>query len=175
MRIELDTLRENQRRWSLAQFEVEAARPWLDSSGLRTWYWIESALGLPVAAYGLLNHLLAYGVLRVAGLLKKKSARDQATEWALRAGGVLACYAAQVLLCDFLWGRAAAGYYALTLPVSGAYLGRYPSLVRKRTRLLIAARRLARQADQLRRERRALLAKLNEARDAHAELLGILH
>jgi hypothetical protein len=174
LRDSLDAYREERRRWLLRQAEVEAAG-WHASRGLRMWYWLESVLGLPLAVYGLLNHLLVWMILFWAGLLRKESERDRRLEWLLRALVVVGCYAAQVLLCAFWLGRATAGYYALTLPLAGAFLWRYEWLLRARTRLLLVGARLPHQAEKLRRQRKRFVAELNAARDTYAEALGIPH
>jgi len=175
LRDDLDAYREERRRWSLRQFEVEAAGAWVGLPALRGWYWLESVVGLPIAVYGLVNHLLVWVVLFWAGLLKKESERDRTLEWVLRALIVLGCYAAQIILCAYWLGRATAGYYALTLPLSGVLLWRYEWLLRARTRLLILAARLTRQAEKLRRLRKRFVEDLNQARNAYAETLGIPH
>jgi 1-acyl-sn-glycerol-3-phosphate acyltransferase len=171
----LDAYREERRRWALRQAEVESGGAWLQSAALCIWYWLESLVGLPIAVYGLANHLLVWVLLFWGGLLKRETERDRTLEWLLRAGVVLGCYAAQILLCAHWLGRATAGYYALTLPLSGAFLWRYEWLLRARTRLLILAARLRRQGERLRRQRRRFVEELNTARDAYAETLGIPH
>lgn len=168
-RHELNAHREELRQWSLREAEVEAAGAWARSSLGRTWYWLESIAGFPVALYGLLNHLLAGAVLFAGGLLKQQSGRDRHVEWGLRAAIVLGCYVVQVLLCAHWWGRAAAGYYALTLPLSGAFLWRYRWLLRARTRLLLLSMRLPARATAIAARRRKLIADLNAARDRYAE------
>jgi len=175
LRDDLDAYREERRRWSLRQAEIEAGGTWLQSPVRCIWYWLESVVGLPIAVYGLANHLLAWVLLFWAGLLKKESERDRTLEWVLRALIVLGCYAAQVLLCAYWLGRATAGYYALTPPLSGAFLSRYEWLLRARTRLLILAARLRQEAQKLRRQRKRFVEDLNRARDAYAETLGIPH
>jgi 1-acyl-sn-glycerol-3-phosphate acyltransferase len=175
LRDDLDAYREARRRWSLRQLEVEGGGAWLQSPPLRAWYWLESLVGLPVAVYGLANHLLVWVLLFWAGLLKKESERDRTLEWLLRALVVLACYAGQVLLCAHWLGRATAGYYVLTLPLSGAFLWRYEWLLLARTRLLFVAARLGRQDEKLRQRRKRFVEDLNRARDAYAETLGIPH
>ena len=175
LRDDLDAYREERRRWSLRQAEIEAGGTWLQSPVRCIWYWLESVVGLPIAAYGLVNHLLAGVLLFWAGLLKKESERDRTLEWVLRALIVVGCYAAQVFLCAYWLGRATAGYYALTLPLSGAFLWRYEWLLWARTRLLILAARLRQEAQKLRRQRKRFVEDLNQARDAYAETLGIPH
>jgi 1-acyl-sn-glycerol-3-phosphate acyltransferase len=175
LRDDLDAYREERRRWSLRTLEVEAAGAWIGSPVRCIWYWLESVVGLPIAVYGLVNHLLAWVLLFWAGSLKKESERDRRLEWVLRALIVLGCYATQIFLCSYWLGRATAGYYALTLPLSGAFLWRYEWLLRARTRLLILAARLTRQAERLRRQRKRFVEDLNQARDAYADTLGIPH
>lgn len=175
LRHQLDTYREARRQWSLHQAEVDAAGEWFRSPLARAWYWLESIAGLPIATYGLLNHLVAGAVLFAAGLLKKESKRDRRVEWALRAVVVLGCYLVQVLLCAHWLGRAAAGYYALTLPASGAFLWRYRWLLRARTRLLLLSARLPAQAAALKERRRGLIVDLNAARDRYAATLRVAH
>lgn len=136
LRGSLDAYREARRQCSMAQLTVETSGPWQTSSLRVAAAWIETVLGFPVALYGLLNHLPAAIVLSISGLFKHSPKRDPKVEWLLRIFIVLSSYTAQVSLANFWWGRAAAGYYALTLPVSGAYLWRYGWLVRHRARLL---------------------------------------
>lgn len=171
----VDAYREARRRWSLRQLEVEQAGTWLKSPWHWLWVGVESAVGLPLAVYGLFNHLLAWLLLFWSGLVKKDAGRSQRVEWLARALVVLGCYAGQTLLGAHWLGRAAAGYYALSLPVSGAYLWRYGGLLRNRTRPLLLAVRVPRQALELRRKRKELLEELNTARDAYAEMLGLAH
>jgi hypothetical protein len=173
LRDDLDAYREERRRWALRQAEVESGGAWLHSSVLCAWYWLESLVGLPIAVYGLANHLLVWLLLFWGGLLKREAGRDRTLEWLLRAGVVSGCYAAQILLCAHWLGRATAGYYALTLPLSGAFLWRYEWLLRARTRLLILAARLGRQGEKLRQLRKRFVEDLNRARDAYADTLGV--
>jgi 1-acyl-sn-glycerol-3-phosphate acyltransferase len=175
LRDDLDAYREERRRWVLRQAEVEAGGAWLQSSVLCAWYWLESLFGLPIAVYGLANHLLVWLLLFWGGLLKRESGRDRTLEWLLRAGVVLGCYAAQIVQCAHRLGRATAGYYALTLPLSGAFLWRYEWLLRARTRLLFLAARLGRQSEKLRQLRKRFVEDLNRARDAYADTLGLPH
>jgi len=175
LREQLEAYCEERRRWWLRQFEVEAAGAWLQSWPRRVWYWLESLVGLPIAIYGLVNHLLAWILLCWAGLLKKDDGRPRTVTWLLRGLIVLGCYAGQILLCAHYLGRTAAGYYAPTLPLSGACLWRYQWLLRARTRLLLLAAHLPRQAQKLRRRRDRFVEDLNRARDAYAQRLGIPH
>lgn len=175
LRDELARYREERRRWAQRRFEVEAAGAWLKSPLRRLGLWVESAVGLPVAVYGLLNHLVAGAVLFWSGLLRKDSGREPRAEWMWRSLMVLGCYTVQVLLCAHLLGRAAAGYYVLTLPMTGVYLWRYWWLVRHRTRLLFLSAGLERRSDKLRNARKHFIEEMNSARDAYADALGIPH
>jgi hypothetical protein len=169
LRIELEDYREQLRQWSLHQAEVEAAGEWLKSSAWRTWYWLETFLGFPVALYGFINHLVPLALLVPRGPLRRLAEKDPGHAWLLRALVVLGCYIVQVALCSHWWGRAAAGYYTLTLPVSGAFLWHYRRLMKGRVRLLNLARKLPRRAEELRQLRRSFLRQLNQARDEYAE------
>ena len=173
LRIELEEYREQLRRWSLAQAEVEAAGDWWRSALRRAWYWLESVAGFPVALYGLLNHLVPAGLFVWPGPLRKMNPKDPGQAWLLRALVVLGCYAVEVALCARGWGRAAAGYYTLTLPLSGLFLWRYQWLMKARMRLVYLAGRLPRRAEQLRQTRKDLLTRLNQARDEYAETLAL--
>ncbi len=172
LRERVDEYREERRRWSLRGFDVEAGGKWLASRWRRACIWFESLAGLPVAVYGLLNHLLVLPLLFWFGLLRKQSTK---TDWLLRALVVLACYSGQVLLCDYRLGRAAAGFYAASLPLGGAYLWRYVWLLRHRTRRALVALLNPGQAAQLRRRRKELVAELNRALRVYAEALGVAH
>lgn len=176
LRNKLETCKEARRRWSLDQAEVEAAHSWLEPAGTRLWYWFESIVGLPIAFYGFVNHLLAWAILKWRGLLdRKEHEADPMEQWFLRGLVVVGCYAAQIAVCAFVFGRATAGYYALTLPFAGGYLWRYRWLARARTRLLLLEARLPRRAEQLRQLRHQLVAEINESRDACAETVGASH
>lgn len=169
----LEMYREGHRQWSLRQAEVGAAGEWFHFKLARTWYGLESIVGAPIAFYGLLNHLVAGAALLASGLLKKKSKRDRRAAWAQRALVVLGCYVLQILLCAHWLGRAAAGYYVLTLPTSGAFAWHYRWLLRARTRLLLLSLRLPARAAAIRERRRKLIDDLNAARDRYAATLGV--
>lgn len=175
LRESLDAYREAQRRSSLARLEAETAGDWVNSAGWRIEGWFESAVGFPVAAFGLLNHLLAGILLYSTGLMKIERGREQTSRWFARILVTLVCYALQILLCAHWLGRAAAGYYTVLLPLSGAYLWRYGWLLRRRTRLLLRAALGPRKAARLARMRKEFVAEVDAARDAYAELLGLAH
>lgn len=194
----LDAYREARRRWSLRRLKVETTDGWLQSSLRRTGVWIESVVGLPLACYGMVNHLVSWlvwaGILYSKLLKKTKLAngnsklaplaefrsskfefRNRTGEWLARGLVVLGCYAGQIWLVAHSLGRATAGYYALTLPVSGAYLWRYGWLLRHRTHQLLLAVGVPAEETKLRRMRKELIGEFNKARDAFAATLGIAH
>jgi len=174
LRRAVDEYREGRRLWSLRQFDVEAGGRWLRSRWGWVCIWAETLAGLPVALYGLVNHLFAWALLSKLDLLKKRSETSR-TDWLWRALIVLGCYASQALLCASLWDRAAAGYYLPSLPLAGAYLWRYRWLLRQRTRRAFEALRSPAQAAALRRRRRALVEQLNRSLELHADALGVAH
>ncbi|MCL5670214.1 MAG: hypothetical protein M1423_02795 [Acidobacteria bacterium] len=132
----LESHREARRQCSMAQLIVEASGPWAASSQRVATAWIEMVLGFPVALYGLINHFPALAILSISKLLRHSPGRDPKVEWLLRIFTVLSAYTAQIFVAHFWWGRAVAGYYALTLPVSGAYLWRYQWFLRRRVHVL---------------------------------------
>jgi hypothetical protein len=132
---------EARRECALAQLRAEIEIKEL-SGVQRVLGWAESVAGLPVAFYGVLNHLSVALVLFVCGLLRR-DAQPRPGPWVVRGVVLLGCYAGQIALVNHFLGRAAAGYYAVTLPLSGAYLVRYGWLIRKRTRVLVGGIRSA--------------------------------
>lgn len=157
----------------LRELEVEAAGPRIQSAFRRMLGWAETLLGFPVALYGLLNHLPSLAILRLTGLTKKQNEANRTAIWISRAAIVLVLYVAQVLLCNHLVGRAAAGYYALSLPVSALYLWRYTLLLRNTTRYLYMHARGPRWASEARKKRREFVTELNAARDHYVEAIGL--
>lgn len=136
LRESLDAYRETHRQCSMEELIVETSGPWQASKPRLAAAWFETLLGFPIALYGLINHLPALIILSASGLLRNSPRRDPKVEWLLRIFTVLSSYTLQIFVVHFWWGRAAAGYYALTLPVSGAYLWRYHWLVRRRVHVL---------------------------------------
>ena len=136
LRESLDAYREAHRQCSMEELIVETSGPWQASKPRVAAAWFETVLGFPIALYGLVNHLPALIVLSASKLLRNSPRRDPKVEWLLRIFTVLSSYTLQVFVVHFWWGRAAAGYYALTLPVSGAYLWRYHWLSRRRAHVL---------------------------------------
>lgn len=170
LREALESCREGRRRFALRELELATAGDWAKSAARRAGAWLETLIEGPIALYGLLNHLLVLAIFRGAGLLK---VREEGSVWAARAAVVLTCYAVQIGICGHYWGRAGAGYYALTLPFSGALLWRFIWLLRHRSRLLYFATRASRLASRLARRQSRFLGDLNEARDDYAALIGL--
>ncbi len=172
LREALDAYREARRRWSLRVIQIENAE-WIRSTSRRTLACVESALGLPVACYGFLNHVPACFLISVTGLWQKLRKQARPREWAASALIFLTCYAAAVALAHHWFGRSAAGYYAVTLPASGLYLWRYAWLWRHRTRLLVQDLFAPADESRLHRMRRGLTAQVEAARNAYADTLGV--
>lgn len=137
LRHSLDEYRRLQKQCALRQLEVEEEASMLDSGWRRALVSLETLLGFPLALYGLINHALTGLALFVAGSFRTGNSRARTTEWTIRAAVTLAFYTLQIILVSHWRGRAAAGYYAPTLPVSGAYLWRYAQLIRPRARSLL--------------------------------------
>lgn len=167
LREEIETYRERQRRNALATLEIEGM-PKLKSAAYRAVVWAESILGFPVALYGLLNHALIWLVLLSTGLLKKDGDRDKALGWVGRILVALAFYSSQILLCDHLLGRAAAGYYAPSLPLTALYLWRYRWLLRHRARLVFLRSRLSPRSKTNQQMRTKLIEKISEGTGTYA-------
>jgi len=169
LRESLDCYREAQRALALRRLQIDFGAPWLKSPWRRIVVWVESVAGLPVAAYGLLNLVGAGLILLATGQWKKQSARSWKLEWGVRAAVALAFYVAQTWACRHFLGRAAAGYYVVSLPLSAAYLARYGWLLRHRTRFVILAASLPAQSAKLARLQKQLLSGLDAARGALIE------
>jgi len=166
LRESLDRYREAQRALSLRRLQVELGAPWVQSPWRRTAVWVESVAELPVAAYGLANHLAVGVILLAAGRLKKASAAFSKSVWGWRAAVALGCYALQTWACARSVGWAGAGYYAASLPLSAACALRYRWLLQHRTRLLVSAAGLPARGAKLARQRKRLLSELGAALDA---------
>jgi hypothetical protein len=167
LRKTLEDYRRLRQQSALREMEVEQADSLPDSGWRRLIVWFELLVGLPIALYGLLNHLLIGLVLFLAGSFKKNNPRATTTKWALRGVAMLAFYALQIFLVARWRGRAAAGYYAPTLPVSAAYLWRYTGLVRPQARLLIISLTIPALTRKTKRLRHALLDELDQMLSAY--------
>jgi hypothetical protein len=133
LRERIDAARKSRQRWASLQFSAGTAGPWIGSPFRRALIWIESILGFPVALYGLLNHLIPAAIYAFLRRLDRSAEKNSGPKWVAGGIALLGGYTIVVLLWNHWFGRAAAGYYALTLPVSGAYLWRYVWLARNRT------------------------------------------
>jgi hypothetical protein len=109
------------------------------------------------------------------GSFRKENPRTPALEWIIRGVIVLGCYATQIYVVAHGWGRAAAGYYAPTLPAAGAYLWRYLWLVRHRTRLVYLAITLSALTSKANRLRQKFLEKLDETLPEYEETASAPH
>jgi hypothetical protein len=169
LRRSLDDYRHLRRQCARRELEIAGGGSPLSSVWRRALLWLETLLGLPVALYGLLNHLAIGLALWRAGSLRRRSSRTPAAEWTVRAAVTLGFYALQILLVAHWRGRAAAGYYAPTLPVSGFYLWRYARLVRPQARLLLVSLTLPSLTRRIQRLQYALLAELDQTLTAFEE------
>jgi len=170
-----DDYRHLQKVCALRELEVEGADSHLGSGWRRTILWFETLLGMPVALYGLLNHLAIGLVLYLSGSFNRNNSRARATEWTIRGAVTLGFYAIQIFLMAHFRGRAAAGYYAPSLPVSGAYLWRYAGLVRPQARLLFISLTIPALKRKIQRLRRALLKDLDRTLTSYEEKTSVPH
>jgi hypothetical protein len=173
LRKTLDDYRGLQKQCALRELEVEGGDTPLGSGWRRALLWFETLLGLPIALYGFLNHGAIALVLFLAGSFKRNSSRARTTELMIRAGVTLAFYILQILLVAHTWGRAAAGYYAPSLPVSGWYLWRYVGLVRPQARLLFISLTIPGVKRKIQRLRHALLNELDRTLTSNEEKTGV--
>ena len=171
LRESYDAASEAERRWSLATLRAERGRKQL-SALPRILAWAESILGLPVAVYGILNHLIVGTVLLALGRSTPRR-ESTAAPWLTRSLVIVACYAGQIVLINHLLGRAAAAYYAIALPVSGAYLWRYYFFLQGRTRILLLGIRAATLRRRAKRRHDKLIAELDRIFDCGATLSGV--
>jgi hypothetical protein len=163
LRQSLEDYRRHEQQRALRWFEVEAADSWIHSGLRRTIVWLETLVGLPVALYGLANHLVIGAGALLAGSFRKDSSRDPTAEWVIRGAILAVGYAVQIYLVAHRWGRAAAGYYAPSLPVSGLYLWRYAWLLQHQTRLLFSSLMIPASTRKAKRVRDAFLEEFEEA------------
>jgi hypothetical protein len=173
LRKSLDDYRRLQQQCALREMEVGHADSLPHAGWRRIIVWIESLLGLPIAIYGLVNHLVIMLVLLLAGSFKRNNPRAPTTEWTIRSAVTLGFYALQIFLVAHWRGRAAAGYYAPTLPVSGWYLWRYAGLVQPQARLLFISLTIARLKKKVARLRHALLEELEQMLTAYEEKTSV--
>jgi len=175
LRDRVEAYREARRSCALGQMELEQGGEWLKSAPLRIACGVASLVGLPVAVYGFINYLVAGFILHRAGFLHHKEGQNPAVRWAIIALVVLGAYALQTLLCALWLGRTITGYYAPSLPLSGAWLLGYFWLLRHHTSYLLLDFRTSRLAAKLLPMRKELIRELDAARDTYAEMLGLAH
>jgi hypothetical protein len=162
LRKSIDDYHRLKRQCALRELEVEGGDSSLDPGWRRVLLWFETVLGLPIALYGLLNHCAIILVLFLAGCFKPNSTRARSTEWTIRITVTAAFYIFQIYLMAHFRGRAGAGYYAPSLPLSGAYLWRYVGLVRPQARLLFMSLTIPALKRKIERLRHSLLKELDE-------------
>jgi hypothetical protein len=173
VRKSLDDYRCLQKQCALRELVVQNADSPLGSGWRRILLWFETLLGLPIALYGLLNQGAIVLVLFLAGSFRRNSSRSRTTEWAIRGAVILGFYALQVLLVAHWRGRAVAGYYAPTLPVSGAYLWRYVGLIRPQARLLFISLTIPGLTRKIKRLRHELLHGLDRTLTSYEEKTSV--
>ncbi len=171
----LESYREARRRAALAILRAKTAGPWFRSWWRRLAVWCESVAGFPVACYGLLNLLIVWLLLRLLGLLRRGLWNATPREWTMRTLVALACYASQIALAAHFLPRSEAGYYAPSLPISGAYLLRYLWLLDHRTRVVALGLDKQPRFQHLRRMRHRLVAELKRDEDRYAAVSKIAH
>jgi hypothetical protein len=163
LRQSVEDYRRVERRCALRELQVHETGSLADPGWRRVLYWLEALLGLPLALYGLVNHLVIGLVLFLAGSFKPNNSRARSKEWTLRGALILGIYIIQIYLVAHWLGRAAAGYYAPSLPVAGAYLWRYWRLVRPQIGLLFISLTIPRLTRKVKRLRHDLLEGVDRA------------
>lgn len=158
---------ERKRRTALGVLRAETAGDWPKSGWRRFAVWVETVAGFPIALYGILNLIPAWVVARAAGLMKKGLWDATLKEWIIRVIIALACYSGLVALAAHFLPRAAAGYYAPSLLLSGVYLLRYLWLWEHRTKVLAGAMGGSRRAGRLLRLRKALIGEMKRDQDRY--------
>ena len=162
LRQSLEDYRRLHRECALRELEVKGGDSVLGSGWGRIALSFETILGFPVALYGLLNHLLILLALFLAGSFRRDNPRVPSAEWIVRSAVAIGFYALQIFAVAHWWGRAAAGYYAPTLPFSGLYLWRYVGLVRPQARLLFISNTIPRLTRKIHRLRHQVLDELDQ-------------
>jgi hypothetical protein len=84
----------------------------------------------------------------------------------------LVCYGGQIALAAYFLPRWEAGYYAPSLPISGAYLLRYVWLLQNRTSILSLS---LDKRKRLRKLRKNLIEELKHDQDRFAAIWKIAH
>ena len=173
LRKSLDDYRRLQRQCALREWKSRKRNLCCAQDGAGQLFGSRRLLGLPIALYGLLNHLVIGLALFLAGSFKRNSSRARTTEWTIRIAVTLGLYILQIFLVAHWWGRAAAGYYAPTLPVSGAYLWRYVRLVRPQARLMFISLSIPALTRKIKRLRHELLEELDQMLRSYEERVSV--
>jgi hypothetical protein len=163
LRESLDHYRGLQRKCALRELEVGGDENPLGRGWSRAFAGFETVAGFPIALYGFLNHCAVALVLFLSGSFKRNRSRSGTAEFVLRASIVVSFYVLQTYLVSRHWGRAAAGYYAPSLPISGWYFWRYAGLIRPKARLLLLALTIPSLQRKIHRLRQTLLSDLDRA------------
>gem|GEM_PF-465279 len=174
LREAMDSLAEKRRQLALREFKLETAGKWIKSPFRKLAVWMEGIAGFPVALYGAINHLIVAAVLSWLGLLRR-GLDAPASDWIGRGVTVVCCYAAQVALVARFTDRAGAGYYLLSLIISGVYMLRYTWLYRRRASILLGRATMAGNWRDLARRRKELVENLNLARERFTATQGFGH
>lgn len=172
LREALAALREAGRIRALHEIELQLNSEKMKSLGWQLAVWAETTVGFPVALLGAVNHALALGALRAAGLLRNEPDRNRSIAWGLRGLVVVASYVLQVALVYHFWGRGTAGYYAPALPVTGLYLCRYAWLVKNRVRLAFLGMRVRGETENVARLRSLLVEEVSQGTAAFTGVSG---
>ncbi len=138
----------------------------------------QALLGLPLAVYGVGNNFIPYFI---AEYIAKKFIDDRPKILsALLIGGGMAFiifYSLQVFWVWYFWGPLWSTMYFLSLPISGLFALAYLKDIREEQErisfsfFIFTNRQLF---TKMRRERRKLMAELNNVKDEYLALMGLL-
>jgi hypothetical protein len=167
--------RKARRLLALAAFRAETAGQWFRRWWRRLAVGVEAVVGFPVACYGFLNLLPAWLLLRLVGVFRRGLWNATPGEWTTRILVALVCYAVQIALAAHFLPRSEAGYYAPSLPISGAYLLRYLWLFDHRARVVAFTLTKQRRLHRLRHMRKKFIAELTRDGDRYASASKIAH
>lgn len=157
----LRAYQEKRRSLALIALREETAGRWYRSPIRRLAAWVETVIGGPIAAYGLLNLLPAWLGLHLGKSFRRGLWDVPAGVWMVRLIAALACYTGEIVAAALFLPRWAVGYYAPSLLASGAYLLRYLWLLKTRTNVVVASLERKRGERRLRFMRKKLIAEIN--------------
>jgi hypothetical protein len=121
------------------------------------------------------NLLIAWLVLRILGLFRNGLWNASAGVWIARGIVTVICYGGQVALVACFLPRSQVGYYAPSLPISGAYFLRYLWLLENRANVVALSWQNRKRAQRLRRMRNNLIEELKRDQDRFAVIWKIAH